>query len=70
MAYDISIEMSSNLSADMVRLMVAKTIEEHTGMAVAHVTENIVDGKFEGFQIHFKSQKATGTKSWKPTIWK
>ncbi len=70
MSYELPIEMSSSLSSDLVKKIITDSVEEKTGMLVENIIELYDDGKFTGFQVNFQVQKNTGSKTWRPQIWK
>ena len=60
--YNFEIAMSALLSPEVVREMVIKEVEAHTGKKVREITSLYKSGEFDGYQVFFES----GTKFKKP----
>ena len=57
MKYDITIDMFSHLSVQMIEHMLTNVVEEQTGKKVVKLEPKYIEDKFSGYDITFASEK-------------
>ena len=68
MTYQFELDVSTNIDAQTVEQIVANIVQERTGKQVDKILSKMVDGRFDGFEIHFVSEVSVTTPSKKEHI--
>ena len=58
MAYQFELDVTTNIDATTVERIVANIVQERTGKKVDRMVTKMLDGKFDGFEIHFVTEIA------------
>ena len=58
MTYQFELDVTTNIDATTVERIVANIVQERTGKKVDRMVTKMLDGKFDGFEIHFVTEIA------------
>lgn len=68
MSYEFELNVSTKVTAEVVEKIISSIVEEKTNKKVEKILTRMTDNKFDGFEIHFKSEIATDTVNKKDKI--